>query len=150
MCVCGSTGQQSACILGDLALIPGLGRSPGAGKGYPLQYSSPENSMDCVVHGVTKSRTRPRDFHCHSVCMWYSLGHVRLCSSIDCSPPGSSVHGILQARILEWVAISFSRESSQPRDWTWVSCIAGGFLTHQASPNLYKQHLLVIWLKLCR
>ena len=44
---------------------------------------------------------------------------------MDCSPPGSSVHGILQARILEWVAISFSRGSSQPRDWTWVSCIAG-------------------------
>ena len=41
--------------------------------------------------------------------------------------PGSSVHGILQARILEWVAIPFSRGSSQPRDWTQVSCIAGGF-----------------------
>ena len=43
---------------------------------------------------------------------------------MDCSPPGSSVHGILQARILEWVAISFSRGSSQPRDWTQVSRIA--------------------------
>ena len=42
---------------------------------------------------------------------------------MDCSPPGSSVHGIFQARILEWVAIYFSRGSSQPRDWTWVSCI---------------------------
>ena len=44
---------------------------------------------------------------------------------MDCSLPGSSIHGILQARILEWVAISFSRGSSQPRDWTQVSCIAG-------------------------
>ena len=44
---------------------------------------------------------------------------------VDCSPPSSSVHGILQARILEWVAISFSRESSRPRDWTQVSHIAG-------------------------
>jgi len=44
---------------------------------------------------------------------------------MDCSPPGSSVHGILQARILEWVAIPFSRASSQPRDQIWVSCIAG-------------------------
>ena len=44
---------------------------------------------------------------------------------MDCSPPGSSVHGILQARILEWVAISFSRGSSRPRDRTQVSCIAG-------------------------
>ena len=48
-----------------------------------------------------------------------------LCNPVDCSPPGSSVHGILQARILEWVAISSSRGSSQPRDRTQVSCIAG-------------------------
>ena len=48
-----------------------------------------------------------------------------LCDPMDCSLSGSSVHGILQARILEWVAISFSRESSQPRDRTRVSCIAG-------------------------
>ena len=47
-----------------------------------------------------------------------------LCDPIDCSPPGSSVHGILQARILEWVAISYSRGSSQPRDWTHVSDIS--------------------------
>ena len=45
---------------------------------------------------------------------------------MDCSPPGSSVHGVLQARILEWVAISFSRGSSQPRNQTWVSCICRG------------------------
>ena len=48
---------------------------------------------------------------------------------VDCSPPGSSVHGILQARILEWVAVPFSRGSSQPRDQMWVSCIAGRFFT---------------------
>ena len=48
-----------------------------------------------------------------------------LCDPVDCSPPGSSVHGILQVRILEWVTISFSRGSSQPRDQTQVSCIAG-------------------------
>ena len=47
--------------------------------------------------------------------------------------PGSSVHGVLQARILEWVAISFSRGSSWPRDQTWVSCMAGGFFTHWAT-----------------
>ena len=56
----------------------------------------------------------------------------------DCSPPGSSVHGILQARIQEWVAILFSRGSSQPRDQTWVSCIAGILyhLSHQGSPKM--------------
>ena len=48
---------------------------------------------------------------------------------MDCSPPGSSVHGILQARILEWVAMPSSRGSSRPRDWTQVSCIARGFFT---------------------
>ena len=54
-----------------------------------------------------------------------SLSHALLCDSINCSPPGSSIHGILQARILEWVAISFSKGSSWPRDWTnvsWISC----------------------------
>ena len=50
---------------------------------------------------------------------------LTLCDPMDCSPPGSSVHGILQARVPEWVAISFSRGSSQPRDWTQVSCTAG-------------------------
>ena len=48
-----------------------------------------------------------------------------LCDPMDCSLPGSSIHGIFQARVLEWVAVSFSRGSSWPRDWTRVSCIAG-------------------------
>ena len=52
-----------------------------------------------------------------------------LCDPIDCSLPGSSVHGILQTRILEWVAIPFSRGSSWPRDRSWVSYIAGRFFT---------------------
>ena len=52
-----------------------------------------------------------------------------LCDPKDCSPPGFSVHGILQARMLEWVAIPFSWESSQPRVWTQVSCITGRFFT---------------------
>ena len=48
--------------MGDLGSIPGLGRSPGEGNGYPLQYSGLGNSMDCIVHGVAKSRTRLSDF----------------------------------------------------------------------------------------
>ena len=52
---CGSAGKESTCNAGDLSLIPGLGRSPEEGKGYPLQCSGLENSMDCIVHGVTKS-----------------------------------------------------------------------------------------------
>ena len=60
---CGSTGRESGCNAGNLGLIPGLGRSPGEGKGYPLQYSGLENSMDCIVHGIAKSRSRLSDFH---------------------------------------------------------------------------------------
>jgi len=69
-CPCGSPGKESACNVGDLGLIPGLGRSPGEGKGYPLQYSGLENSMDYIVHGVTKSRTRLSDFHFHNNIIW--------------------------------------------------------------------------------
>ena len=58
---------------------------------------------------------------------------LTLWDPIDCSLPGASVHGILQARILEWVAIPFSRGSSQPKDQTQVSCIAGGFFTNWAT-----------------
>ena len=54
---CGSAGKESSCSAGDLRLIPGLGKSPGKGKGYPLQYSGLENSMDCIVHEVTKRQT---------------------------------------------------------------------------------------------
>ena len=60
---CGSVGKESACNAGDLGLIPHLGRSPGEGKGYPLQYSGLEDSRDYIVHGVAKSRTRLIDFH---------------------------------------------------------------------------------------
>ena len=69
------SGKESACNAGDLGLIPGLGRSPGEGKGYPLQYSGLENSMDCIVQGVPKSQTRLSDFH--------------LCQSIKPAPVGS-------------------------------------------------------------
>jgi len=54
----GSAGKESACNVGDLGLIPGLGRSPGEGNGYPLQYSGLENSMDCIVLRFPKSQTQ--------------------------------------------------------------------------------------------
>ena len=59
----GSDSKESACNVGELGLIPGLGRSPGEGNGNPLQYSGLENSIDCIVHEVTKSWTRLNDFH---------------------------------------------------------------------------------------
>ena len=64
-----SIQKESACNVGDLGLIPGLGRSPGEGKVYLIQYSGLENSMDCVVHGVTKSQIGLSDFHfTHQLC----------------------------------------------------------------------------------
>ena len=66
----GSGSKESACNAGDLGSIPGLGRSPGEGNGYPLQYSGLENSKDrgawqATIHGVAKRRTRLSDFHFH-------------------------------------------------------------------------------------
>ena len=65
---CGSAGKESACNARVLGSIPGSGRSPGKRKGYPLQYSGLENSMDCVAHGVAESQTQLSDFHsyCHA------------------------------------------------------------------------------------
>ena len=61
----GSAGKESACNAGDLGSIPGWGRSPGEGIGYPLQYSGLENSMDCIAHGVAKSQTPLSDLYFH-------------------------------------------------------------------------------------
>ena len=62
-----SAGKESACKAGDLGSISGSGTSVGEGKGYPLQYSGLENSMDCIVHGVAKSWTRLSNFHFHII-----------------------------------------------------------------------------------
>ena len=61
----GWAGKESACNVGNLGSVPGLGRFPGEGKGYPLQYSGLENSMDCLVHGVMNSQTQLSDIHFH-------------------------------------------------------------------------------------
>ena len=72
---CASAGKESTCNAGDLGSVPGLGRSPGERKGYPLQYSGLENSMDCIVHGVAKSGTRLSSVYFHNVSLylWASL-----------------------------------------------------------------------------
>ena len=69
-----------------------------------------------------------------------------LCNPMDCSPPGSSVHGISQARILVWVAISFSRGSSWPRDRTCISCIGRWILYHGATKEIWRAMYLVLFL----
>ena len=63
----GSASKESTCNAGNPNLIFGSGRSPEEGNGYPLQYSGLENSMDCIVHGVTKSWTHLSDFHFYKV-----------------------------------------------------------------------------------
>ena len=71
-------------------------------------------------------------YFAYCCCCLVTQSCLTLCDPMDCSPPGFSVHGIVQARILEWVAILFSRGSSPPRDWTCISCIScigRGFLT---------------------
>ena len=84
----------------------------------------------CHTHTYTKKHAHiytHKDVNIHMY-IWSevkSLSCVRLCNPMDYSPPGSSFHGILQARILEWIAISFSRGSSRPRDRTLVSLLAG-------------------------
>ena len=109
-----SVGKESACNAGDPGSIPGLERSPGEGIGYPLQYFGLESSMDCIVHGAAKSWTRLSDFHSLThgrqcvLCMLVTQSCPALCDPMDYSLPGSSIHGTLQARILQWVAISFS------------------------------------------
>ena len=75
---CGSAGKESTCNSGDLALTPGLGRSPGEGKGYPLQYSGQENSTYCIVPGVTKSQTGLNDFHIHAHMTFYMISYFSI------------------------------------------------------------------------
>ena len=82
---------------------------------------------------------------CNDVLCVFSQLCLTVCDHMDCGPPGSSVHGIIQARILEWVAISSSRGSSQPRNWTHISCgscIAGGIFTCWAIGEAHLSRIL--------
>ena len=81
---------------------------------------------------------------CCGLLIWkcYSLSHVWLCDPMRCNPPGFSVHWILWARILEWIAIPFSRGSSWPQDWIQVSHIAGRFFTVSATREASKEQII--------
>ena len=88
--------------------------------------------MDCNLKDYTRILGRNYVFKCTKEYMkvkTVSRLCLTLCDPMDCSLPGSSVHGILQARLLEWVAIPFSRASSWPRDQIWISGIIGRFFT---------------------
>ena len=77
-----SVGKESTCNAEDPGLIPGSGRSPGGGIGDPLQYSGLENSMDCRVHGVAKSRTRLSGFHFHLQIHTYTFKSAFISASV--------------------------------------------------------------------
>ena len=75
----GSDSKESSCNVGDMASIPGLGRSSGEGNGYPLQYSGLENSMNCIVYEVVKSQTQLSDFQFQDtfhICFRGCMGEV--------------------------------------------------------------------------
>ena len=90
---CGSAGKESSCNVGGLGLIPGLRRSPGEGKGYPLQYSGLENSVDSIIHGVAKRRTRLSNS--------LSLGKKEEASCLD-RDQGEFLYGSKYGRALEF------------------------------------------------
>ena len=111
-------------VLLSLALSkysPVLGQSPEGHLRVELWASPPSQGTLPINSSLLKVKVKVK-----------SLSRVRLCDPMDCSPPGSSVHWILQARILEWIAISFSRGSSRPRNQTQVSRIVGRHRQTQA------------------
>ena len=110
--------------------VCGAGFTPVAVRGSRgMEVKSSESTFCSSLMPAHALLYLGRAFHC----VLATQACLTLCDPMDCSPPGSSVHGILQARILEWVTISFSRGSSWPRDRTWVSCTASGFLTFWAT-----------------
>ena len=89
-----------------------------------IEYMPTAHINNCVINNTPPTLWEEMYIH-----VLVAQSCLTLCNPTDCSPPGSSVHGILQASILEWPDIPFSRGSSQPRDWTLVSYIAGRFFT---------------------
>ena len=107
----GSGGKTSACHVGDMSLIPGSGRYPGEGNGYPLQYSGLENPMDCIVNGVTKSQTQLGDFHwtvAHQAPRSMGFSRQEYWSGLPCPPsgnlpdPGIKLMSLMSPALADW------------------------------------------------
>ena len=137
---CGSAREESTCNAGDLGSVLGLGRSPEEGKGYPLQYSGLENSMDWIIHAVTKSWTQMSNFH--------SMNRLYFCSSI----PDFLVTSITWKLI---TTFTVSLRDIIPNNWRFVSYIRferahswSVFVTSQLKIMLcpkYNVRLLLSW-----
>ena len=111
-----SAGKESTCNVGDLGSIPGLGRSPGEGNGYPLQYSGPENSMDRIVH---------RDAKCQT---WLSNFHIQLrWTKADITLPTKvrlvKVTGFSSSHVWMWELDH--REGWAPKNWCFWTVVLG-------------------------
>ena len=131
---CGSVGKESACNARDLGSIPGLGRSPGEGKGYPLQYSGLENSMDCIVRGVAKNQTQLSDFHFHFL-------HWAKCFSFSISP-SNEYSGLISFRI-DWfdlLAVRGTLKSLLQQCFNFVNLKTPFCEVANLLPNIYLQN----------
>ena len=158
-------GHASCLAASAVALLPGPDRPPAAAPGTGLGASWATRSSSCEAAGPSCMSAQPearskqmlwmkeeeQQAHLRGGTLGRKVLVVQSCPTLgnpmDCSPPGSPVHGILQARILEWVAISISRGSSWPRDWAQVCCIADRFFTiwttredpHQRGPGAFSK-----------
>ena len=154
-----SPGQNTG--VGRLSLLQGIFPTQGLNPGLPhcgqilyqLSHKESPRTLEWVAYPFSRGSSQPRNqtrFSCIAggfftnwamreawdLLWWFGSLVAKSCLTLatpmDCSPPGSSVHGIFQAIILEWIPISFSRGSSQPRNWTQVSGTAGRFFTNWA------------------
>ena len=105
--LCWLVPWQSACNAGDLGLIPGLGRSSGEGNIYPIQYSGLENSMDCIVHGVSKSWTQLSNFH-SLISAWTALPVCMVGPALLLIPHARPSQGGLPSRIARFLQATCS------------------------------------------
>ena len=129
------SNRENGLLYGELAEGMGpwwwggvLGLWPGTWGEGPWELALDSPHLFHSRRGFKRFPTRSTGFP-GCVCVLVGQACPTLCDPMACSPPGSSVHGMLQARTLEWVAMLSSRGPSQPRDWTSISCMAGGFFT---------------------
>ena len=131
----GSAGKESACNVGDLGSIPGLGKIPREGKGYLLQYSGLKHSMDCLIHGVTKSQTLLNDFHFQYLVRSIHFYVLLTCYIRRSKVPYGEPH----------VARNWDQQTNNPGrtepcqppcEWAWKQIISSS--RHQVQPALWE------------
>ena len=125
--------SQSDCFRGKKPPKSCTSLWPGAPQAFCMRGSTQKTSSSSFLHSCPEMDPTPFLGTSGQSSCSVAQSCPTLCNPIDCSPPGSSVHGIVLARILEWVAISSSRGSSWPRDWTHVSCNGRWILYHWAT-----------------